>query len=51
MSTTTLTLNENQLYILLNALEGEWTDHMTEEELKAHDRLHARIVKAIKRIP
>ncbi len=48
--TTTLTLNEDQLYKLLNALEGEWTDHMTEEELKAHDKLHARIVKAINRI-
>ena len=48
--TTTLTLTEDQLYILLNALEGEWTDRMDEEELKAHDKLHARIVKAIHRI-
>ena len=50
MTTTTLTLNEDQLYILLFSLESEWTDHMTEEELKAHDKMHARIVKAINRI-
>ena len=48
--TTTLTLTEEQLYVLLNSLEGEWTDHMTEDELKRHDKLHARIVKAINRI-
>ena len=48
--TTTLTLNEDQLYILLNALEGEWTDRMDEEELRAHDKMHARIVKALERI-
>ena len=48
--TTTLTLKEDQLYILLNSLEAEFTDYMTEEELKAHDKLHARIVKAINRI-
>lgn len=49
-STTTLTLNENQLYMLLNSLEAEWTDHMDGEELAKHDKLHARIVKAINRI-
>ena len=50
MTTTTLTLTEDQLYILLNSLEAEWTDHMNEDELKAHDKMHARIVKAINRI-
>lgn len=49
-ATTTLTLNEDQLYILLNALEGEWTDHMDEKEVAKRDKLIARIVKAINRI-
>ena len=49
-STTTLTLNEDQLYILLTALEGEWTDRMTADELKAHDKMHARLVRAINRL-
>ena len=49
-TTSTLTLTEDQLYVLLNALEGEWTDHMTEEQLKQHDKLHARIARAINRI-
>ena len=49
-TTTTLTFNEDQLYVLLTALEGQWTDHMDEEELKAHDKMHARLIKAINRI-
>ena len=49
-NTTTLTLTEDQLYILLNSLEAEFTDYMTEEELKAHDKMYARIAKAINRI-
>ena len=49
-ATTTLTLNEDQLLMLANAMEAEFTHHFTEEELKAHDKLHARIVKAYNRI-
>ena len=49
-STTTLTLTEDQLQLLLSALESEWTDNMSPEELADHDRMHARLVKAINRL-
>ena len=49
-STTTLTLTEDQLYTLMNSMEAEFTDHMAEEELKAHDKLYARLAKAVERV-
>ena len=49
-TTTSLTFTEDQLYMLMSSLESEWTDHMSEEELAKHDKLHARIVKAINRL-
>ena len=45
--TTTLTLTEDQLYILLSGLEAENTNCMAEDELKSHDKLRQRIIKAI----
>ena len=54
-ATTTLSFTKDQLYallnsyVLLNSLEGEWTDHMTEEELQQHEQIHAQIVNAINR--
>ena len=38
MNTTTLTLKTADLLILLNSMEAEFTDYMTEEELAQHDR-------------
>jgi len=49
-STTTLRFTEDQLCLLLNALDGVWTDQMTPEELADHDQMLARLVKAINRI-
>ena len=49
-STTTLTLTEDQLFMLINSMESEFTDYMTEDELKQHDKLHARLLKAAERI-
>ena len=49
-TTTTLTLKEADLLILLWAMEGVWTDHMAEDELTQHDKMHARLVKALERI-
>ena len=48
--TTTLTFTEDQLYTLMSSMEAEFTDHMTEEELKAHDKLYARLAKAVERV-
>lgn len=48
--TTTLTLKAADLLVLLNAMEGEFTDHMNEEELAQHDRVHARLTKALERV-
>jgi len=49
-STTTLTFTEDQLYMLMNSMEAEFTNHMTDEELKAHDKLYARLAKAVERV-
>ena len=49
-TTTSLTFNEDQLNMLISSLESEWTDYMDEEELAKHDKLLARIVKAINRL-
>ena len=49
-STTALKFTENQLTILLNALEAEHTDFMSPEELAEHDKMHVRLVKAINRL-
>mgnify|MGYP003119140699 CR=1 FL=1 len=48
--TTTLTLNEDQLIMLLNSMEAEFTDYMNEEELAQHDKLYHRISKALHRL-
>ena len=50
MNTTTLTLKTADLLILLNSMEAEFTDHMTEEELAQHDKLYARLAKALRRV-
>ena len=49
-STTTLTFTEDQLLMLINSMEAEFTHHMTEDELTQHDKLHARLVKAVERV-
>ena len=49
-NTTTVSLKAADLLILLNSMEAEFTDHMTEEELAAHDRLYARLTKAFERV-
>ena len=48
--TTTLTLTEDQLDMLRSSMEAEITTYYTEDELKAHDKLYARIIKALHRI-
>ena len=48
--TTTLTLKQDDLLILLNSMEAEFTDYMTEEELAQHDRMYARLSKALQRL-
>ena len=50
MNTTTLTLKAADLLVLLNSMEAEFTHHMTEEELAQHDKLYARLTKALERI-
>ena len=50
MNTTTLTLKSADLLVLLNSMEAEFTDYMTEEELAQHDKLYARLTKALERI-
>ena len=49
-NTTTLKLNAADVLMLLNSMEAEWTDHMTEDELKAHDKLYSRLTKAYERV-
>ena len=49
-NTTTLTLKTADILILLNSLEAEFTSYMTEEELAQHDKMHARLTKALERI-
>ena len=48
--TTTLTLKEDDLLILLNSMEVEFTDYMSEEELAQHDKMYARLSKALQRL-
>ena len=48
--TTSLKLKSDDLLILLNSMEAEFTDHMTEEELAKHDKLYARLTKALNRL-
>ena len=48
--TTTLTLKEDDLLILLNSMEAEFTDYMSEEELAQHDKMYARLSKALQRL-
>ena len=48
--TTTLTLKEEDLLILLSGMEAEFTGYMSEEELAKHDKMYARLVKAIQRL-
>ena len=50
MNSTTLTLKEADLLVLLNSMEAEFTDYMSKEELAQHDRIHARLTKALDRI-
>ena len=48
--TTTLTLKQEDLLILLNSMEAEFTDYMTEDELAQHDKMYARLSKALQRL-
>ena len=48
--TTTLTLKEDDLLILLWSMEAEFTDYMSEEELAKHDKMYARLSKALQRV-
>lgn len=48
--TTTLTLKQDDLLILLNSMEAEFTDYMTEEELAQHDKMYARLSRALGRL-
>lgn len=48
--TTTLTLKADDLLILLNSMEAEFTDYMSEEELAQHDKMYARLSKALQRL-
>ena len=48
--TTTLTLKEDDLLILLNSMEAEFTDYMSEEELAQHDKMYVRLSKALQRL-
>ena len=48
--TTTLTLKADDLLILLNSMESEFTDYMTEEELAQHDKIYARLSRALERL-
>ena len=50
MTTTTLTLKEDDLLTLLWSMEAEFTDHMSEEELAQHDKIYARLSKALQRV-
>tara|TARA_R100001510_G_scaffold41261_1_gene37614 strand:+ start:182 stop:388 length:207 start_codon:yes stop_codon:yes gene_type:complete len=50
MTTTTLTLNEKQLYILLSGLEAENTDYMDRDEYHAYDKMRNRLINAIDRL-
>tara|TARA_R100000030_G_scaffold52551_1_gene39517 strand:+ start:53 stop:208 length:156 start_codon:yes stop_codon:yes gene_type:complete len=47
---TTLTLKEGDLLILLNSMEAEFTDYMSEEELAQRDKMYARLSKALQRL-
>ena len=48
--TTTLTLKQDDLLMLLNSMEAEFTDYMTEAELAQHDKMYARLSKALQRL-
>ena len=45
-STATLTFNQDQLFMLMNSMQREYTDFFTEDELKQHDKLYARLEEA-----
>jgi len=48
--TTTLTLDAEQALSLLDALEGRHLHHLTADEVAIHDRLTARLEKALQRL-
>ena len=47
---TTLKFNYEEIFELLNCVEGMHVDHYTEEEKLLHDKLYARLTKAFKRL-
>jgi len=47
---TTIKLNADEILVLLNALEGYHTDHLSEEENADHDRMINRLSRALDRV-
>ena len=47
---TTVKLSEVEVYCLLDALEGQHTHNLTEEELATHDRMFKRLQRALDRV-
>ncbi len=47
IATTTLKLNQRQLEVLLDAVEGQCTFAMPDREVNEHDALVKRMVKAL----
>ena len=50
IATTTLKLNQQQLDVLLDAVEGQCTCAMSGREVDEHDALMKRLVKALGRV-
>ena len=49
-NTTTLKLNRDEVLSLLDALEGQHTHLLDADELATHDRMWARLEKALNRV-
>ena len=49
-TTTTLKLNQQQLEVLLDAVEGQCTFALSGREVDEHDALVKRLVKALDRV-
>lgn len=47
---TTLKFNYEEIYELINCVEGIHIDHYTEEDKLLHDKLYVRLMKALKRL-
>ena len=48
--TTTLKLNQQQLEVLLDAIEGQCTSDLSASEIDEHDALLLRLTKALDRV-